>query len=163
MTGNAQPGSEKLLLNQPFEPGTLYGLRAAVQAHAIAAGMTEARAGDVMMAVHELAANAIQHGAGHGRVVLSRQGTALRCVVEDGGRPDPHRAAQPGQDAATGWPYAPGHGLWLARLLADRMRITSGPGGTRATAVFTLPAAPEPGRDIGGLAVSAVADESGQR
>ena len=39
-------------------------LREAVLAHATAAGMPEARAADVMLVVHELAANAVRHGAG---------------------------------------------------------------------------------------------------
>jgi hypothetical protein len=37
-------------------------------------------------------------------------------------------------------PSRPGHGLWLVRQVADRMRILSGARGTRATVAFDLPA-----------------------
>ena len=37
-------------------------------------------------------------------------------------------------------PSRPGHGLWLVRRIADRMRILSGARGTRATIAFDLPA-----------------------
>ena len=43
---------------------SLYSVRQAVAAHASAAGMSEAQARDVMIAVQELAANAVRHGRG---------------------------------------------------------------------------------------------------
>ena len=46
------------MLDQEFTAGTLHILREAVLVHATAAGLPEARAADVMLAVHELAANA---------------------------------------------------------------------------------------------------------
>src|SRR5580704_7942627 len=67
--GRAAPASaQALLLDQEFDSGTLYALRAAVQAHAGQAGLSEDRVGEVVLAIHELAANAIAHGAGHGRL-----------------------------------------------------------------------------------------------
>jgi two-component sensor histidine kinase len=51
-------------LDQEFDPGTLHALRAKVLAQACRAGLSEGRAADVVLAVHELAANAIRHGAG---------------------------------------------------------------------------------------------------
>ena len=36
-------------------------------------------------------------------------------------------------------PVRPGHGLWLVRQLADRMRVLPGARGTRATVTFNLP------------------------
>lgn len=33
----------------------------------------------------------------------------------------------------------PTHGLWLVRLVTDQVSVVSGPGGTCATVVFTLP------------------------
>ena len=36
-------------------------------------------------------------------------------------------------------PSAPGHGLWLARQVADRMSMVSCPGGTRVIVAFNLP------------------------
>jgi hypothetical protein len=37
-------------------------------------------------------------------------------------------------------PVLPGHGLWVARRIADQMQVLSGPRGTRATLIFELPA-----------------------
>ena len=108
--------------------------------------MPEARADDLALAVHELAANAIQHGAGHGRLLMWHQDGTLICQVEDDNLPGrrrrpaaaPPRSRSSGGNAAARWPRAQPHGLWLVRALADHMSITSGTAGTRATAAFTL-------------------------
>src|SRR5215472_2362651 len=73
------------LLDQDFDSGTLYALRAAVQAHAGQAGLSENRAGEVVLAVHELAANAIAHGAGHGHLRMWDRADVLSCEVVDSG------------------------------------------------------------------------------
>lgn len=73
------------LLEQTFDAETLYQLRAAVLAYATTAGMPEYRAVDVMLAVHELAANAVRHGAGTGRLRLYAEPGVLRCQVQDAG------------------------------------------------------------------------------
>jgi anti-sigma regulatory factor (Ser/Thr protein kinase) len=132
----------RLLLEQAFGPRSLCLLRAAVQAHAAAARMPETRAEDLALVVHELAANAIQHGAGHGRLLMWHRDRALICQVDDDGPPTQphHHPASPSGNTAARWPRAQPHGLWLVRALADRMSITSGTAGTRATAAFTLPA-----------------------
>jgi len=44
-------------LDQEFDPGTLHALRAKVLAQACRAGLSESRATDVVLAVHELAVN----------------------------------------------------------------------------------------------------------
>jgi anti-sigma regulatory factor (Ser/Thr protein kinase) len=124
-------------LDQPFDSGTLYALRSAVQAHAFAAGMPERRADDVVIAIHELAANVVQHGAGRGRLRMWQVPGALQFQVDDGTRsasPD-----GPAPNAADRWPYLKGHGLWLVREVADWMSLVSGPGGTRAHVMFALP------------------------
>jgi anti-sigma regulatory factor (Ser/Thr protein kinase) len=146
--GTARPGASpppqggRLLLDQRFGPGTLYQMRAAALAHAVAAGMPEACAGDVVAVVQELAGNAVRHGAGRGRLRMWSQDGTLHCVVEDGPRPGLAGQAgengNAGRNAAAQWPYQHGHGLWLVRLLADQMSIVSGPDGTRAAAQFAL-------------------------
>jgi anti-sigma regulatory factor (Ser/Thr protein kinase) len=124
-------------LDQAFDSGTLYALRSAVQAHAFAAGMPERRADDVVIAIHELAANVVQHGAGRGRLRMWQMPGALQFQVDDGARPASPDGTAP--NAADRWPYLKGHGLWLVREVADRMSLVSGPGGTRAHVMFTLP------------------------
>jgi anti-sigma regulatory factor (Ser/Thr protein kinase) len=129
-------GEARLTLDQAFDSGTLYALRAAVQAHAIQAGMPENRTDDLVIAVHELAANAVRHGAGAGRLRMWERDGALHCQVEDGGSPASGRDAGPGGNMADRWPFLQGHGLWLVRLVADQISVFSGADGTRATIVF---------------------------
>jgi len=130
------------VLDLAFDSGTLDVLRAGVKAHACQAGLPEDRAEDVVLAVHELAANAVSHGAGAGRLRIWKLAGALHCQVEDG---EPHPVAVDAADASGETsehplPSRPGHGLWLVRQVADRMRILSGARGTRATIAFDLPA-----------------------
>jgi anti-sigma regulatory factor (Ser/Thr protein kinase) len=121
------------ILNLAFDSGTLHALRAAVHAHACQAGMSEDRAVDVVLAVHELAANAVRHGAGEGRLRIWSLPGELCCEVEDAGAP-----AREGHAGADPWPYEDGHGLWVVRQVSDRMEVASGPAGTRATVTFKL-------------------------
>jgi anti-sigma regulatory factor (Ser/Thr protein kinase) len=127
------------ILDQPFDSGTLYALRAAVQAHACQAGMPDDRAGDVVLALHELAANAIMHGAGQGRLRMWHVAGALSCEVLDVGPPDSRGPADPGGPVSDPWPALDGHGLWLVRQVADRLELLSSPRGTRARVSFALP------------------------
>jgi len=121
------------IVDLAFDSGTLYALRAGVKAHACTAGLPEERAEDMVLAVHELAANAVSHGAGAGRLRIWKLAGALHCEVEDG---EPLASGSPGGHS---WPSRPGHGLWLVRRVADRMRIRSGDRGTQAMIAFTLP------------------------
>ena len=148
--GRAAPASaQALLLDQEFDAGTLYALRAAVQAHVGQAGLSEDRVGEVVLAIHELAANAIAHGAGHGRLRMWERAGALSCEIVDAGpvgagRPTGPSPGGPGRptepsEAADPWPTADGHGLWLVRQVADQLDLRSGPRGTRAVVTFALP------------------------
>jgi anti-sigma regulatory factor (Ser/Thr protein kinase) len=132
------------ILAQDFDAGALYALRAAVAAHVTQAGVPEPRVHDVVLAVHELAVNAIRHGAGHGRLVIVNRDGVLHCQVTDNGKPPAARVgagAEPNtmspDDAP--WLSEQGHGLWVARQVADHVSLQSGPGGTIATASFNLP------------------------
>ena len=119
------------LVDLAFDSGVLDLLRAEVQVHARKAGMPEDRAGDVVLAINELASNSVRHGAGRGRLRMWNLGRALRCQVDDGDLP--------GQAVMNAWPDLPGHGLWVVRQVADQMQVLSGQRGTRATVIFNLP------------------------
>lgn len=139
---SAMPGGGTPILDQLFDVDSLFALRAAVAAHASQAGLPQHRADDLVVAAHELAANAVLHGAGHGRLRLWRQEQALRCEVTDDGGPPPAAAGPgpgPGSGYAALWNSQRGHGLWLVRQVADQCCLHSGPGGTIATVRFTLP------------------------
>src|SRR5580658_7633829 len=64
----APGGGNPSVIDQVFDAGSLYALRSAVAAHAADAGLPEGRIEDLVLAVHELAANAVRHGAGQGRL-----------------------------------------------------------------------------------------------
>ncbi len=127
-------------LDQAFDKDSLYALRAAVAAHAAAAGLAKSQVYDVTAVAHELAANAVVHGAGHGRLRLWAADGFLYCQVSDNGRDGTADPAVPSGDGdgAGPWPVRHGHGLWLAGQVADQVDITPGPAGTTATARFPL-------------------------
>lgn len=127
-----------MLLDQRFGADTLHILRAAARECAAGAGMPPGRADDVTIAVHELAANSVRHGAGTGRLRMWTAARALCFQVEDAGPLEPPGQGRRAGDGGGAWPLQPGHGLWLTRQLADQMSVSSGPGGSRVTAVFTL-------------------------
>ena len=112
------------VLDERFDAGALHLLRERVAACAAAAGMRADRAMEVTLAVHELAANAVRHGAGAGRLLVRAAGGALRCQVSDAG---------PGTGP---WPLRQGHGLWIVQAVADQVTVSSGPHGSQVTAVF---------------------------
>ena len=119
---------ESPALDQAFDGDSLYALRAAVAAHGSQAGLSEGRTRDLVLAVHELAANAVRHGAGQGRLRLWAAHDAVRCEVTDEGTPDAADAAR--------WRAEPGHGLWLVRRIADSASVQSGASGTVAAVIF---------------------------
>jgi anti-sigma regulatory factor (Ser/Thr protein kinase) len=131
-------GGQAPILDQEFDSGTLYALRSAVQAHLGRAGLSEDRASEVVLAVHELAANAVAHGAGYGRVRIWDGADMLSCEIIDGGPADPG-AARGSSEVVNPWPTQDGHGLWLVRQVADQLDVRSGPRGTRAIIAFALP------------------------
>lgn len=165
--GASRVDAQALVLDQAFDPDSLHALRAALQAHAQRIGLPEELAGDVVLALHELAANAIAHGAGHGRLRLWQLPGALRCEISDDGRASqPGLPAQPGAPAHSGpqaqpgrhvstpplagatdqaattaasFPVEAGHGLWLARQVAAQLDLWSDEHGTRAVITFELP------------------------
>ena len=117
-------------------------------AHATQAGLSPGRADDLVIAVHELAANAVRHGAGHGRLRVWRADHALLCEISDDGTPLAADAAQrpSGESGESGetrnpaaqWRTEPGHGLSLVRQVADQASLISGRDGTLATISFAL-------------------------
>jgi anti-sigma regulatory factor (Ser/Thr protein kinase) len=122
-----------VVLGMDFDASTLHLLRQRVRSCWAAAGMPEVRAADVILAVHELAANAVRHGPGNGRLMLGAVPGGLRFEVSDAG-PGPRP-----------WALRPGHGLWIVDQVADQVTVSSGPDGFRVTAVFARHREPCPG------------------
>ena len=149
-------GDKTLILDITFDSATLRALRADVHASASRIGFPDHRVEDMVLAVHELVANAVQHGAGAGRLRIWDLAGTLHCQVDDGALAfddpaDPADPAAPAADpedveaAATTSPAArsvatawsiPGHGLWVVCQVADDLRVMSSPQGTSAAVTF---------------------------
>src|SRR5260221_5876577 len=134
------------ILEQALDGDSLYRLRASVAAHALQAGLSQRRADDLVIAVHELAANVVRHGSGRGRLRIWKPDQMLHCQVTDDGIAGTAEGAKEsgsGADArsvpgAPAWQIEPGHGLWLVRQLADRTSLHPGINGSAAKISFAL-------------------------
>ena len=122
------------VLEQAFDGDSLYALRSAVAAHAADAGLPRQQVYDIVSAAHELAANAVRHGAGHGRLRLWSDGQALHCQVSDDG-PAGSAPRRPDEGA---WRREHGHGLWIIDEVADQVSLDHAPTGTTVTVTFTI-------------------------
>jgi anti-sigma regulatory factor (Ser/Thr protein kinase) len=102
-----------------FTYGTLAAVRTFVAHHAAEARLGEPRAGDVMLAVNEVATNSVRHGGGQGVVRLWTEPDALICeVVDGGGISEPLAGRQRPADGQMG-----GHGLWLVNQICDLVQV----------------------------------------
>ncbi len=104
---------------------TLPAIRAIVDEHARAAGISELRAGDLVLSAHEVASNSVRHGGGAGTMRIWHDSEGVACEFRDGGRLDKPLAgrARPELDQSGGW------GLWLANQLCDLVQIRTLPDG----------------------------------
>ena len=103
-----------------FDAGTLGALRRLVSRRARDAGLAGERAGDLVLAVNEVATNSIRHGGGRGVLRIWQGDGALVCEVADAGRiADPlagPRAARPSGQSG-------GRGLWLCNQICDLVQL----------------------------------------
>jgi anti-sigma regulatory factor (Ser/Thr protein kinase) len=146
------------LLDTVFAWSDLGQLRRLVAARCAAAGLSGPQVDDFVLAIHEIAANAIMHAGAGGRLILRRTGAGLRCLITDTAPVIPlaspaldnvleFRNSGPGPaggdlgvpdslaDARDRREREPagaesGRGLWLAAQLADELSITTGPEST---------------------------------
>ena len=137
------------LLDTVFSWSDLGQLRRLVEARCAAAGLSGPQVDDFVLAIHEIAANAIMHAGSSGRLILRRTGAGLRCLITDRAPviPTIPLASPPldnvrefrssggldsladARDRREREPAGTesGRGLWLAAQLADELSITSGP------------------------------------
>ncbi|MBB5963116.1 anti-sigma factor RsbA family regulatory protein [Planomonospora venezuelensis] len=128
----ALPGDESPFAEPPasasvagFTRERLAWLRRTVGERARRAGMDRDLVASLVLSVSELAANTVEHGAGHGRVTLWREADGFVCEVADpgGGLDDPLAGYRPPEPESQR-----GYGLWISRQLCDRVEIRSTPG-----------------------------------
>jgi anti-sigma regulatory factor (Ser/Thr protein kinase) len=117
------PEGRYTVLSFDGDPAPVRHFAAAQGAHL---GLTPAKIDDLVLAVNEVATNAIRHGAGHGEVRIWRDDRFVLCEVFD-----------PGTGAAASFSHLPpspdsehGHGLWITQQLCDLVEIRTRPSST---------------------------------
>ena len=118
-------------LSIPASPSRLAGLRRAVRADL--RGVSAVVADDVVLALHEVATNAVLHGSSGGQpiqvVVHVNDDWVEASVLDHGPQPPPGLSAE----TDTHELRAGGRGLWLLGRLVDEVRIERVRLGTRVT------------------------------
>ena len=116
-----------------FTIDDLRTLRHDVTQFARASGLTDPVLYRFVLAVHELATNAVRHGGGQGRLELRCTPNQLCCQVSDHGpgMPQIQTRIRPAVDALSG------RGLWLAQH-AGKLACTSDDHGTIVTLTCTI-------------------------
>jgi anti-sigma regulatory factor (Ser/Thr protein kinase) len=119
MTGERESGHERI--TAVFTKRDLGRVRRLVERAGRTIGLPSAHTDDLVLAVSEIATNAVRHGGGRGRLTLAPGPDGLCIEIADdgpglpddlsGGLPDP---ASPG-----------GRGLWLAHRLCQRLSVSS--------------------------------------
>ena len=101
-------------------------VRGLVMQEARAAGLTESRANDLVLAVSEVAANTLRHTDSSGTLAIGYDRHEIVCEIHDQGNITDPLAGQrrPAADA-TG-----GHGLWLVYQVCDLVELRSDRTGT---------------------------------
>lgn len=105
----------------PFDISRLADVRRHVAALAARAGLDECRSDDLVVAVHELAANSVRHAGGSGVLRMWSGGAGVTCEIRDPGyiaQPLAGRLRPPA--AAEG-----GNGMSLANQLGDLVQVRS--------------------------------------
>jgi anti-sigma regulatory factor (Ser/Thr protein kinase) len=101
-------------------------VRALVLQQARAAGLTEGRANDLVLAVSEVAANTLRHTRSSGTLAIWHDADEVVCEIHDEGTiTDPLTGSRKPPPDASG-----GHGLWLVRQVCDLVELTSDGNGT---------------------------------
>jgi anti-sigma regulatory factor (Ser/Thr protein kinase) len=104
-----------------FQTGSLSRLRSLVLREAMRVGLGEARAGDAVTAVNEIASNSLRHGGGSGVLRVWPSEDSLVFEVSDEGVIDAPLVGRvrPGCDAPGG------RGLWMVNQLCELVQVRS--------------------------------------
>ncbi|MBV8431337.1 MAG: ATP-binding protein [Solirubrobacterales bacterium] len=113
----------------------LAAIRAIVHRYAVQAGLNEARAIDLVLAVNEVAANTVRHAKSSGSLKIWYDSEEIICEIHDEGRiTDPLAGTRPPSLAGNG-----GHGLWIVHQVCDRVDMQSDETGTTIRLHMELP------------------------
>jgi len=113
----------------------LAAIRAVVHRYALEAGLAEARAIDLTLAVSEVAANTVKHAKSPGSLNIWYDEKEIVCQIHDEGViTDPLAGRrQPSLDALGG------HGLWIVNQVCDQVEMRSEETGTTIRLHMNLP------------------------
>ncbi|WP_214323297.1 sensor histidine kinase [Nonomuraea sediminis] len=114
------PGPSGAIRSADFTARELKRLRQTVGDYARAAGMDRNLIASLVLSVSEIAANSVEHGAGHGSITMWVNGRELVCEIAEpgGGLDDPLPGYIPPE------PESPrGYGLWISRQLCDLVEL----------------------------------------
>jgi anti-sigma regulatory factor (Ser/Thr protein kinase) len=121
-------------------------VRSLVFKRAMDAGLTEARANDLVLAVSEVAANTLRHTPSPGTLEIWHDADEIVCEVRDAGTiADPLAGRRTPPPDASG-----GHGLWLVHQVCDLVELRSDSTGTTVRMHMAIRAPLEGGLE-GGL------------
>lgn len=131
LDAEVEAATEPPLFELGFDLDGLAGVRRVVERTATAAGIAPAQVDELVFAVHEVAANAVVHGAGSPLLRVWRHPTELVCEVSDAGRGPDRLAGQlpPDPSDSSGW------GLWTARQMCEAIEVRAATSGN-AVAVY---------------------------
>lgn len=122
-------------------PGGLAAARELAHACATRAGFTGGRREEIVLALAEVAANALLYGGGRAVLRAWEGGGALVLETADegpgAGAAEPFLGQVPPDPSARS-----GVGLWVVRQLSDLVEMRTGPAGTTVRLHFTLPPTP---------------------
>ena len=128
---SARPAARPPLLGPPdvrlsFSAWQLHEVRTSVERALFGRGYERERIEDIVLAVNELATNAVEHGTPEAQLSLWTGGHGLLCEIDDGGT---LRDPLPGLQAPH--PAEPrGRGVWIARQLCDSLHVWTDGRGT---------------------------------
>jgi anti-sigma regulatory factor (Ser/Thr protein kinase) len=109
-----------------FRAWQLHEVRGTLERILLDAGYGRSRAEDVVLAVNEIATNAVEHGTLEAELLVWIDGDGLTCEIHDRGRLVERlpglRTPLPGERR--------GRGLWVARQLCDLLHVWTDQGGT---------------------------------
>ena len=109
-----------------FDLSRLVDVRHSVADAARQAHLDDDRAQDLIVAVHEVAANSVRHGGGTGVLRTWNGGAGVTCEIRDAGViTEPLVGRLRPRHAANG-----GNGMWLANQLCDLVQVRSSQAGT---------------------------------
>ncbi len=134
------PQVDTVSCRRDFCVDDLLSVRQDVLDHAAAAGASAGRGADLALAVHEVAANSLEHASGKGLLRIWQDDEALVCEIRDTGRIEDPLVGR----TLPAWDDEGGRGLWMANHLCDLVQVrSSGCGTTVRISTWLQPA---PGR-----------------